>query len=172
MELYVERGFEQTTVADIADRAGLTGRTFFRYFADKREVLFAGSIALQEHLVAALDGAPPSSSPMQAVAVALDAAAVALGQHHALSHQRQVVIAANVELRERELAKMATLARALADGLRRRGVDDARAHLAAETGIAVLRVAFERWVGGPPGEQSLELVMGETLGQLKSLNSD
>src|SRR3978361_277153 len=89
IELFGEQGYDQTTVADIADRAGLTGRTFFRYFTDKREVLFAGSIALQEHLVAALDGAPPSSSPMQAVAVTLDAAAVALGQHHELSRQRQ-----------------------------------------------------------------------------------
>ena len=75
MELYVERGFEQTTVAEIAERAGLTARTFFRYFADKREVLFAGSLSLQEQLVAALDGVPNSASPMEAVAAALDAAA-------------------------------------------------------------------------------------------------
>src|SRR3954468_18953237 len=70
MELYLERGFEQTTVADIAERAGLTARTFFRYFTDKREVLFAGSVSLQEHLVAALEGVPDSARPMQAVAAA------------------------------------------------------------------------------------------------------
>src|SRR5437899_6543007 len=67
MELYVERGFEQTTVAEIAQRAGLTARTFFRYFADKREVLFAGSATLQDNLVSALESAPESASPMQAV---------------------------------------------------------------------------------------------------------
>src|ERR1700712_1443968 len=98
MELYLERGFEQTTVAEIADRAGLTARTFFRYFAGKREVLFAGAFSLQDPLVAALDGAPGSASPMAAVAVALDAAATALGQHPEFSRQRQVVIEANPEL--------------------------------------------------------------------------
>src|ERR1700709_1243595 len=95
MELYLERGFEQTTVAEIADRAGLTARTFFRYFADKREVLFGGAVSLQDHLVAALDGAPESASPMGAVAAALDVAATMLGRHREYSHQRQLVIDAN-----------------------------------------------------------------------------
>jgi len=80
MELYVERGFEQTTVAEIAQRAGLTARTFFRYFADKREVLFAGSVSLQEHIVSALDAASDSASPMEAVSAALDAAAAVLAR--------------------------------------------------------------------------------------------
>src|SRR3954453_15490492 len=98
MALYVERGFEQTTVADIADRAGLTARTFFRYFTDKREVLFGGSVSLQDHLVAAMGNLPDSASPMQAVAAALDAAAAALGEHRDFSRQRQSVISANAEL--------------------------------------------------------------------------
>jgi AcrR family transcriptional regulator len=149
MQLYVERGFEQTTVADIAQRAGLTARTFFRYFADKREVLFAGSAALEEHLVLALDAAPKSATPMQAVSAALDAAASTLGQHGEFSRQRQAVINAHTELRERELIKLASLAAALADSLRRRGVPDPDASLAAEMGIVVLRVAFERWVDEP-----------------------
>jgi AcrR family transcriptional regulator len=170
MELYLERGFEQTTVAEIAERAGLTGRTFFRYFTDKREVLFAGSVSLQEHLVAALDGAPASASPMEAVATALDAAAAVLGQHRDYSRQRQAVIAANAELRERELIKMASLAAALADGLRRRGVAEPNASLAAEAGIAVFRVAFERWVSAAQ-DQDLALVMRESLAQLKSLTA-
>src|SRR6202042_225379 len=87
MELYVERGYEQTTVNDIAERAGLTARTFFRYFADKREVLFEGSRALQEQMVDALEGAPDSASPMGAVAAALDAAATMLGQRRDFSIQ-------------------------------------------------------------------------------------
>src|SRR5689334_10770874 len=122
MELYVERGFEQTTVAEIAQRAGVTARTFFRYFADKREVLFANSSVLEEQLVAALVAAPPAARPMEAVAAALDVAAEALGQHREFSRRRQGVIEANAELRERELIKMARWSAALAGGLRERGV--------------------------------------------------
>jgi AcrR family transcriptional regulator len=170
MELYVERGFEQTTVAEIAERAGLTARTFFRYFADKREVLFAGSAVLQEQLVSALDGVPASASPMEAVAAALDAAATVLGGRRDFSRQRQAVIAANAELRERELIKMATLSLALADGLRQRGVADPDASLAAEAGIAVFRVAFERWVS-EPDDRELSQVMRESLAQLRALTA-
>jgi len=149
MQLYIERGFEQTTVAEIAQRAGLTGRTFFRYFADKREVLFGGSAELHKQLVNALRAAPESASAMQAVRAALDAAAELLGQGRAYSQQRQLVIEANPELRERELIKMASLSAALADGLRRRGVTEPDASLAAEAGIVVLRVGFDRWVTEP-----------------------
>jgi AcrR family transcriptional regulator len=168
MDLYLERGYEQTTVAEIAERAGVTARTFFRYFADKREVLFAGSVALQEQLVAALDGVPASASAMDAVAAALDAAATVLGQRRDYSRQRQVVIAANAELRERELIKMASWAAALSDGLRRRGVAEPNASLAAEAGVAVFRVAFERWLH-EPGDRDLSAVMRESLDQLKVL---
>jgi AcrR family transcriptional regulator len=170
MELYVERGYEQTTVAEIAERAGLTARTFFRYFADKREVLFAGSAELQDGLVGALDAAPEEATPMAAVAVALDAAAALLGGNHAFSRRRQDVIADHAELRERELTKMAALSAALADGLRRRGVPDAQARLAGETGIAVFRVAFERWVNGPQ-RQSLAQVVRDCLAQLTALTT-
>jgi AcrR family transcriptional regulator len=149
MQLYIERGFEQTTVAEIAQRAGLTGRTFFRYFADKREVLFGGSAELQKQLVTALRTAPESASPMRAVTAALDAAADLLGQGRDYSQQRQLVIDANPELRERELIKLASLSAALADGLRRRGVTEPDASLAAEAGIVVFRVGFDRWVSEP-----------------------
>lgn len=169
MELYVERGYEQTTVADIAERAGLTARTFFRYFADKREVLFAGSAELQSHLVGVLDDAPESASPMEAIATALNAIADVL-QDREFSRQRQSVIAANAELRERELIKMASLSVAFADGLRRRGVADPAASLAAEAGVAVFRVAFERWVS-EPGDRDLSQLMHESLDQLKALSS-
>jgi AcrR family transcriptional regulator len=171
MELYVERGFEQTTVAEIAQRAGLTARTFFRYFADKREVLFAGSASLQEQLVGALEGVPHSAPPMEAVSAALDTAATVLGQRRDYSRRRQSVIAANAELRERELIKMASLSAALADGLRRRGVTDPDASLAAEAGVAVFRVAFERWVGEPT-DRDLSQIMRESLDQLRALTAN
>jgi AcrR family transcriptional regulator len=170
MELYAERGFDQTTVAEIAERAGLTARTFFRYFADKREVLFGGSEALQEAMVEALDAAPDDASPLQAVTAALDAAAEMLGSRHDFSRQRHAVIAAHAELRERELIKMASLAAALGDGLRRRGVTEPDASLAAEAGIAVLRVAFARWVTDPV-DRELARVMHESLGQLSAVVS-
>jgi AcrR family transcriptional regulator len=170
MQLYVERGFEQTTVAEIASRAGLTARTFFRYFADKREVLFAGSADLQAHLVQAIEGVPADASPMQAVAAALDAAAAVLGPHRDRSRQRQSIIAAHAELRERELIKLAALSTALAGALRRRGVPEPDASLAAEAGIVVFRVGFQRWVG-EPHETDLAQTLREALGRLKSISA-
>ena len=170
IELFVERGYEQTTVADIAQRAGLTARTFFRYYADKREVIFGGAVSLQEHLVGALEDAPETATPMEAVTAALGAATEVLGERSDYARQRQAVITANVDLRERELIKMASLAAALADGLRRRGVAEPNASLAAEAGIAVFRVAFERWVTGP---QDLRLsdTLKESLDQLRALTA-
>src|SRR5450759_431274 len=115
LALYGERGYENTTVAEIAKRAGLTERTFFRYFADKREVLFAGGSTLQELMVKAVADAPDSTAPINAVAAGLDAAAAVLQERRDSARQRQAVIAANTELQERELIKLASLATALAD---------------------------------------------------------
>src|ERR1019366_222559 len=122
LALYGERGFENTTVAEIAARAGLTERTFFRYFADKREGLFWGGGTLQEPLVSAVVSAPDSAAPIDAVAAALEAAGALLQERRESARQRHTVIAANTELRERELIKLPSLASALADTLRRRGV--------------------------------------------------
>jgi AcrR family transcriptional regulator len=146
-ELYAERGYEETTVAEIAERAGLTERTFFRHFADKREVLFSGSGELQKLMVDAVDAAPPSATPLEAITTGLEApGAIFDARRRPYSLQRQAVIDANPELQERELVKLASLAAALADALRRRGVQDPAAGLTAEAGVAVFRVAFERWV--------------------------
>ena len=117
--LYAERGFDQTTAAEIAARVGVTERTFFRHFADKREVLFGGSAVLQERIVTGVAEAPERDTPLEAVASGLDAAAALLGEaRRDLSAQRQAVIAANPELRERELAKLANYAAAVAATLR------------------------------------------------------
>jgi AcrR family transcriptional regulator len=170
LELYGERGFEQTTVAEIAERAGLTERTFFRYFADKREVLFAGAVTLQESLVSAVASAPESVPPIDAVAAALEAAGLLLQQRREYARQRQAVIAANASLQERELIKLAALAAALADALRGRGVTDPAASLTAEAGIAVFKVAFERWVSDT-GQQDLPQLMREALDELKAVTA-
>ncbi|MEU6852212.1 TetR family transcriptional regulator [Actinacidiphila alni] len=147
LALFVERGFEQTMVADIAARAGVTARTFFRHYADKREVLFDGAAELQERALAALDAVPPGTGALDAVAAALDVVAELLGDDREFARQRQAVIMADTELRERELAKFAALSAALADALRQRGTDALEAGIAAEAGVAVHRVAYERWLG-------------------------
>jgi AcrR family transcriptional regulator len=170
LALYGERGFENTTVAEIAARAGLTERTFFRYFADKREVLFWGAGTLQELLVSAVVSAPDSAAPIDAVAAALEAAGALLQERCESARQRHTVIAANTELRERELIKLASLASALADTLRRRGVRDPAATLTAETGIAVFRVAFERWAN-ETNQQDLSQLIRESLDELKAVTA-
>jgi AcrR family transcriptional regulator len=170
LALYAERGFENTTVAEIAAAAGLTERTFFRYFADKREVLFGGAGALQELLVRAVADAPAEVAPLKAVGDALEAAGELLQQRPEFARQRQAVIASNVELHERELIKLATLAAALAGALRDRGVKDPAASLTAEAGIAVFRVAFERWVDEPL-ERDLAQLIRESLDELRAVTA-
>src|ERR1700690_519218 len=101
--LYGERGFEQTTVAEIAKRAGLTERTFFRHFADKREVLFAGADGLRDLLVDTVIAAPESAAPIDAAAGGLEAAGAAIQDRGELPRKRQTIIAASAELQEREL---------------------------------------------------------------------
>jgi AcrR family transcriptional regulator len=169
LELYAKCGYDQTTVAEIAERAGLTERTFFRHFADKREVLFAGSNDLRDLLVSAVASAPSSAKPIEAVTAGLLAAGVMFNdERRDHSMRRQSIIAANSELRERELIKLAALASAIADALRRRGVRDPAASLTAEAGIAVFRVAFDRWIDADNELGWSELVRG-SLAELKVL---
>ena len=166
--LYGERGFEQTTVAEIARRAGLTERTFFRHFADKREVLFAGADALRELLVSTVADAPDSATPIEAAATGLEAAGAFIQEGRGLARQRQAIIAASAELQERELIKLASLASALADILRRRGVEDPAASLTAEAGMAAFRIAFERWID-EPDQQDLPRLIRDSLDELKAV---
>jgi AcrR family transcriptional regulator len=169
MELYGERGFDQTTVAEIAERAGLTERTFFRHFADKREVLFWGASALQEGLVNAVATAPADLAPMDAVAAGLEAIGDYI-QERERSRRRQHIIAATPELQERELIKLASLAAALADTLRGRGVGEPAASLSAEAGIAVFKIAFERWIADAE-ERDLRQLMRESLHELRAVTA-
>jgi len=171
MRLYAERGYEQTTVADIAGEAGLTARTFFRQFPDKREVLFAGSEILLARMVEALEAAPAADGPMRAVAAALAAAAQMLGRDPEFSRRRQSIIDTAAELRERELIKMVTIAEALTEGLRRRGVPPRDASLAAEAGIVVFRVAWAQWLADP-SNPDLGALMTATLNGLTAVTAD
>lgn len=167
MALYAERGFDQTTVTEIAERAGLTERTFFRYYADKREVLFGGAALLQELMVNAVASAPEGASPIDAVTFALDAAADLLKHRPDYAKRRYDIIVASAELRERELIKLANLGLALAGALRARGVPEPAASLSAEAGITVFKVSFDAWVTGPKG-QELSALMHATLESLRA----
>ena len=168
MELYALRGFEQTTVAEISERAGLTERTFFRHFADKREVLFRGAGNLQDLIVNAVLEAPASAAPMEAVVTGLRVAAIYFQGSPERSRIRQDIISANPELQARELSKMAALGAAIADGLQRRSVPEAAAGLAADSGVVVFRTAFERWIGGT-GEKEWSQLVHESLRELRAV---
>ncbi|NUR04388.1 MAG: TetR family transcriptional regulator [Streptomyces sp.] len=170
LELYGERGYEQTTVAEIAKRAGLTERTFFRHYADKREVLFDGSSALQELFVNAVAGAPQSAAPIDAVAAGLEAVSTVFVGRHGHARRRHAVIVANAVLQERELIKLASLSAALADALRRRGVPEPAASLTAEAGVAVFKIGFERWVAVAE-ERTMAQFMRESLDELKAVTA-
>jgi AcrR family transcriptional regulator len=170
LELYQERGFEQTTVTEIARRAGVTERTFFRYFDDKREVLFSGAGALKELLAGNVAGAPASASPIEAVAAALEVAGGVLQERRDFALKRQAVITANAELQERELIKLSSLAAAMAAVLRTRGVSDPTASLVAEAGIAAFKVAFETWVSAAD-DRDLPQMIRESIEALQSVTA-
>jgi len=171
MELYVERGFDETTVAEIAKRAGLTERTFFRHFSDKREVLFAGAAMLQDLFVGAVVDAPAALAPVDAAMAGVMAGGALLQERRDFARRRYEIIAANAELQERELIKLASLSAALAGALGRRGVPDHAASLAAEVAIAVFRVAFERWVCDPV-HLDLPQLMRASLDELRAVTAD
>jgi|SRR6185437_12726510 len=170
LALYLERGFEQTTVAQIAERAGLAERTFFRHYADKREVLFGGSAELQTRLVTAVAEAPAEAAPIDAVKVGLDVIGGALQGRFEHARKRHRVIRANPELLERELIKLAALATALAEALEQRGVPQLTANLAAEAGIAAFKIGFNRWISAAK-EQDLALLMRDSLDELRAVTA-
>jgi AcrR family transcriptional regulator len=147
LELFATRGYEQTTAAEIAESVGLTERTFFRHFSDKREVLFYGQHLLADAFLRGVAAAPPAAAPLEVVASALQyAASFFPGERRTYSRMRQSVIGKNPALQERELHKMAGLATMLGDALRARGIGEPAASLAAESGITVFGISFAQWI--------------------------
>ena len=169
-ELFLGQGYEETTVADIAKRAGLTERTFFRHYADKREVLFGGSAALRDELLRVLEGLPPALPTIEAVRVAIEAMSSLMNGRRAVARERHRVVAAHADLQERELIKRATLTAALAQALHRRGVPEPTASLAADMGMAVFYVGFGHWLDDPADRELVEIVH-EGFDQLKAVAS-
>lgn len=170
MELFAQQGFEGTTVAEIASRAGLTERTFFRYFADKREVLFAGQDAFEGMFVERIAAASPDAEPFAVVTQAVRAVATAFfpAERQPFSRQRQTIIDANPGLRERELLKLSGLTTAMTAALRERGTPEPTAMLSAECGVTIFRVAFSRWVGGRE-DRELVSILDHVLAELRAL---
>jgi AcrR family transcriptional regulator len=169
LALFAEHGYDATTVAQIADHAGLTKSTFFRHFADKREVLFGGPDTLADLFSDAIRTAPSAATAVDCLAAAFQAvAAVAFTPgRHDFAAQRRAVIAANSELQERELLKRAHLASAMAEALRARGADDMTAHLAAEVGVLAFSTAYARWAA-PGNRQSFTEIAYAALRDLQA----
>jgi AcrR family transcriptional regulator len=149
LELFLEHGYENVTVAEITERAGLTRRSFSRYFTDKRDVLFAGSErlpAILAHSVRHADGTLP---PFEALLTALVEVAGVLADQAPLAAQRRAVLRASPELQERGRTKLAAVTDAVADALRDRGTAESEATLLAQVGVAIFRTAFGRWTDQP-----------------------
>ena len=172
LALFAEQGFAATTVPEIAARAGLTTRTFFRHFADKREVLFAGEAELPALAAQLVANAPAALAPMAVIAHGLGAVAARVGAARPEDlRMRRAVIAADEGLRERELRKFAALSEAAARAFRDRGVDPLTATLAAELAVMAFRVAVARWLDDG-GEQELPEIVADTLHALRSVAAD
>ena len=169
LELFTTRGFEQVTAAEIAQSVGLTERTFFRHFSDKREVLFYGQQQFLQAFAGGVDAAPPDASPLEVIASALHAAASFFpDERRPYSRMRQSVIDQNPALRERELHKLANLAATVAEALRARGIGEPAATLAAQSGATVFGIAFAQWIR--EGEtRSLSDIASDVLHELHTL---
>lgn len=157
LELFQERGYDTTTTAEIAARAGVTERTFFRHFPDKREALFDGEEAFRDDLAAGVLAAPEDLGPMEALLWTFRSVMPLLEQNRAFSEPRQQVIARTPALQERMRTKTAGLVGALSAALRRRGVDEDLATLAAHMGMAVFSQAATTWLDDPAADLEAHL---------------
>jgi AcrR family transcriptional regulator len=167
LALYEEQGFAGTTVAAIAAQAGVTERTYFRHFPDKREVLFANESALRDAIAAAVEAAPSSASGLRAAQAGLDAVARQLQPRRAELQRRELVVTTSGELRERELTKLASWKQTFEDSLLHRGVPAPRAMLLAEIAMGALAVAVRRWMPST-GPRTLDEHVGDVLDELRT----
>lgn len=168
LDLFNERGYDKTTVAEIAERAGLTKSTFFRHFPDKRDVLAAGQDAIAQLLREGIAAAPADATPLAAVCSGLKSAAAAFTSFNKeLAPRLKAAIAASAELQERNALKQIGLALAVVEALQSRGVPEPTAALAAELGALAFKKAYARWA--EPGEdQDLGAMACQELDELRS----
>lgn len=168
LDLFAERGYENTTVVEIAERAGLTKSTFFRHFPDKREVLFGGD-TMSGLVGKGIAAAPEGATPLEAVAHALDMIGKEAfpADRREFGARRRAVIAANPELREREALKGLRLTGSMIEALQRRGVPELAASVAAELGALAWGIAYERWSDTANREEFGDLA-SRTLGEVRA----
>lgn len=167
LHLFTEQGYDETTVAQIAEHAGLTRSTFFRHFSDKREVLAAGQGALSALLAQGIANAPHDASPLTAVGAGLaNAASTMTPFNRELGPRLEAVIATSTELQERALLKRVGMAAAMADALRARGVDESVADTAAELGVLAFKEAFAAWTARE--DDDLTVLTATALDRLRS----
>lgn len=158
LQLFSEQGYDETTVAEIAERARLTKSTFFRHFPDKRDVLSAGQETLSRLLVEGIASAPPQATPLTAVAAGLQRAASAMGPlNRELAPRLQAAIATSTELQERYALKQVGFVAAIADALRERGIPESTASVAAELGALAFKQAYAAWVETDEDQDLAEL---------------
>ncbi|WP_353648214.1 TetR family transcriptional regulator [Nakamurella sp. A5-74] len=170
LELYRQRGYDQTTIADIATEAGVTQRTFFRHFTDKREVLFSVEGRQQEALARALAEVPSTVPPLATMLQAFRSMAPVLEDNRPLAVARHSVITVTPALRERELLKEAALSDVVAAALRERGLPDWRATLLAQVGTAALGHAIHTWVADPSSD--IDTLIGRAFADLRAFTDD
>lgn len=171
LDLFLEHGFDQVTVPQITARAGLTTRTFFRHFVDKREVLFGDADQMPVLAARLVDQAPADLGPLAILAQALPVMASAFEGRLEQLKLRKAVMAGNDGLRERELRKMERIVDALAAAYRQRGLDDLTAAVLAETSVGVVKVALRSWVDSD-GAEPLAAIMSDSLGRLSDTFGD
>ncbi|MBB4005578.1 TetR/AcrR family transcriptional regulator [Aurantimonas endophytica] len=143
--LFQDHGYAETTVPQIAAKAGLTERTFYRYFSDKREVMFWRADAHRSAIMKEIMNAPVGLHPLDVVAGSFSAIAPFIDGHRPIVKLRQSLISAYVELHERELMKLHNLALAIDSGLQQRGIQPSFSRVLAEIGAAVFKVALQNW---------------------------
>jgi AcrR family transcriptional regulator len=169
LELFAAQGFEQTTAAEIAGRVGLTERTFFRHFSDKREVLFDGQDLFLRGFLEGVEDAPQGAAPLDVIASTLQTATAFFpNARRPYSRARQAVIDLNPALQERESHKLAGLATSVAAALRIRGIGEPAATLAGESCVTVFGISFAQWIS--EGEtRSLSDIASDVLDALGAL---
>ncbi|MFE7034091.1 TetR/AcrR family transcriptional regulator [Streptomyces sp. NPDC057621] len=170
VDLFIEQGYDATTVAQIAERAGVTKSTFFRHFPDKRELLVAGQETLSRLLTEGIAEAPGTASPLEAVAAGLERASGAMGpMNRELAPRLKAAVAASTELQERDVLKSVSLAAAMAAALTARGVPGPTAALAGELGMLAFKRGFAAWSEGDRDAE--DELAGHTLAALDELRA-
>jgi AcrR family transcriptional regulator len=169
LELYREQGYDATTTAQIAEHAGVTERTYFRHFADKREVLFDGETELRDLLLSGIDAAPVGTAPLDLVLLAYRAAVPLLVEKRPIAERRVAVIAATPALLERSHAKSAALVESVVGAIAARGFPEPTARLAARIGAALFERASQEWGGDPA--KDLDALIVRAADELAALRS-